>query len=158
MALFDWFSGANPAAAVAEGVVTGIAKSFKDVVYTFRDKLTPEDQMKLDLAVQQAEIDAQRITMESVASARQMQMTNRSIWPGLLSTIVLVGFSGMTAYIIRFGLPALDVQGSEALLMLIGTLNMGVGMVLQFWLGSSSGSQTKDWMLFKSNPVTGGPK
>jgi len=134
MALFDWFTGANPAASVAEGAVTGVLASVDKLIQDFH--LPPEQ--ALVWAQKKAELVEQ-----SADSARRMQMATGSWVPPILATILTVGFFAALLYIIRYGLAPPSESGGEAILLLLGTLTTGFGMVLQFYFGSSSGSADK---------------
>ena len=96
-----------------------------------------------DFAVQmrQLDIDLERIKSENVDSARKMQMATRSYMPAVLAVLITVGYFG-----ILIGLLAgmLKLSNNEALLILIGALSTAWGAVVQFFFGSSSGSQAKD--------------
>lgn len=56
MAFMDWFKGANPAASVAQGAVTGILEGVGSAANSIREaitgKLSADDQSKFDLAWQ----------------------------------------------------------------------------------------------------------
>lgn len=159
MGFWDFLSGSTPAGIISDTGAKVAGTVFDGISSIIRDfKLPPEQQVAFDSKIAELKAQYAMAILQDRNSARQMQIATHSVWPGILSTLVLLGFSAMTAYIIKFGLPALDTQGSEALLMLIGTLNMGVGMVLQFWLGSSSGSQAKDQMIYRSQPISGNGK
>jgi hypothetical protein len=159
MGLFDWFSSVTPGGAAAEvagGVASGLLKGVGDLITVIRNEIPPEKLAEFDIKVAEMRLQALQNTLQDTQSARAMQMATKSFWPGILSFTVIVGFAGMTFYLIRFGMPDLSQAGMEALIMMFGTLNMAVGMVLQFWLGSSQGSQKKDMLLFDSRPAEKG--
>jgi hypothetical protein len=120
-------------------------------------KLSPEQISALKLA----EIDFQKflegnkIKLEEIHagdrnSARDMQATTRSKIPGCLAIIIVAGF-----FAILVGLMSgvLNVADSQALLILLGALSAGFGAVLNFYYGSSAGSQNKDILLAQSGPL-----
>mgnify|MGYP006286438225 CR=1 FL=1 len=86
------------------------------------------------------DIDLERIAAGDRDSARQMQMATKSWLPEILAILVTVGFFGVIAYIIKFGLPE---SGKEALLLLLGSLGTAWTGVMAFYFGSSAGSQKK---------------
>ena len=86
------------------------------------------------------DIDLERIAAGDRDSARQMQMATKSWLPETLAIMVTIGFFGIIAYIIKFGLPE---SGNEAVLLLLGSLGTAWGGVMAFYFGSSAGSQKK---------------
>lgn len=86
------------------------------------------------------DIDLERIAAGDRDSARQMQMSTKSWLPETLAIMVTIGFFGIIAYIIKFGLPE---SGKEAVLLLLGSLGTAWGGVMAFYFGSSAGSQKK---------------
>ena len=86
------------------------------------------------------DIDLERISAGDRDSARQMQIATKSWLPEILAVLVTVGFFGVIAYIIKFGLPE---SGKEALLLLLGSLGTAWTGVMAFYFGSSSGSKQK---------------
>lgn len=111
----------------------------------------PEDMVKLkelelefQAQMEAAGIDLARIDAEDRDSARQRQVQMKDHTPSVLGVIILTGFFGILAYILRFGLP--DV-GGEVLLIMIGALGAMTTQVGNFFFGSSSGSKSKDAMI-----------
>lgn len=154
MGWLDWFSGVTPGGIVGEasaktvgGLFTGIA----DIIKEFH--LSPEQEIKLNLAVEQQRLEYYKAQTSDVQNARQMQATTKSVWPGLLSALMLIGFFAGGSYILLNGIPATDPDGRIILMLFAQTLISGVTLVLGYWLGSSSGSQAKDNLLFRSKPV-----
>ena len=156
MGLLDWFIGANPAAAVAQGVATGVLDGVKGIIREFH--LPPEQQLAAEMKVDELRQQLEQAIMADRQSARQMQMQTKSWVPGALTVLNTAGFFAVCGYMMKYGLPSLGDQGTEALLLMIGALVSGYGLCLQFWLGSSSGSQAKDWMMWKSMPANGEKK
>lgn len=62
--------------------------------------------------------------------------------PIVVSSLVVIGFLGM-AVLLMFR----QVPDSQLAIVVFTTLSTGFGMVLQYWLGSSSGSASKDQVL-----------
>ena len=96
-----------------------------------------------DFAVQmrQLDIDLERIKSENVDSARKMQQATRSYMPAVLAVLITVGYFGILLGLLG---GMLKLSNNEALLILIGALSTAWGAVVQFFFGSSSGSQAKD--------------
>lgn len=95
-----------------------------------------------DLGVKFAEIETQ-----DRSNARQMQISNKSFMPALLSTIVTVGYF---AVLIGMMTKAFSVQDSQALLIMLGSLGTAWGMVMAFWFGTTRQSEDKTLLLAKA--------
>ena len=95
------------------------------------------------------DIDLERIAVDDRKSARDMQKETRDWIPRALAVSVTLGYFSIIAYVLVSGLP---MNGSEVLLMLLGTLSAGWTGVMAFYFGSSSGSQKKDAMIHNSIP------
>ena len=106
------------------------------------DQLAALKKIDADFKVQMKslDIDLERIAAGDRDSARQMQIATKSWLPEILAVLVTVGFFGVIAYIIKFGLPE---SGKEALLLLLGSLGTAWTGVMAFYFGSSSGSKQK---------------
>jgi hypothetical protein len=89
------------------------------------------------------------LSAKNTQGARDMQIATRSHIPGLLAIIITVGYLGI---LVGMMLGYLKVIDNQALLILVGALATGFGTVLNFFLGSSHGSQSKDAMLAQSMP------
>ena len=158
MAWYDWFVGSTPGGVVGEAgakVVGGMFDGIKGIIEEFH--LAPEQEMKLKLALEQQKLEYYQAAVADVQSARQMQMQTRSVWPGIISTIMLIGYFAGGIYILRYGLPETSAEGRDVIMLFVTTLTAGVTLVLGFWLGSSNGSQEKSAMLFRSKPSEPSP-
>jgi hypothetical protein len=93
------------------------------------------------------DIDLERIHAGDRDSARGMQKETRSKIPGTLAILVTLGFFGVLGYLLVAGKPA---QGGDALLVMLGALGTAWGAIVQFYFGSSVGSQNKDAALAKA--------
>ncbi len=60
----------------------------------------------------------------------------------VISLVVVVGFIALLLYVTIHG-----VQDNPTLQSLIGTLGAGFVTVIQYWIGSSSGSKAKDTVI-----------
>jgi len=96
------------------------------------------------------DIDLEALAVDDRKSARAMQTETKDFLPRVLAISVTLGYFGIIAYVLISGLP---LNGSEVLLMLLGTLSAGWTGVMAFYFGSSSGSQKKDAMIHNSNPL-----
>lgn len=117
-------------------------------------KLSPEQISGIKLAeiefqrfLEQNKIDLAKLDTENTKSARDMQIAVRSHTPDFLAFIIVTGFF---AILILMLLGMLNVSDQQALLILLGSLAAGFGAVLNFFFGSSRGSQQKDALLANS--------
>jgi hypothetical protein len=88
------------------------------------------------------EIDVAKLDMDNTKDARDMQKQTRSYFPATLSTFVTAGFFGILVTMLVW-----EYKPTEPLLIMLGALGAAFGAVVNFWLGSSNGSQRKDQML-----------
>lgn len=111
-------------------------------------KATPEQLLALkkaehDFAVKMRELD---IDLERIANADRDSARNREVkakdWtPRVLAALITVGYFGALFYMLRNGLP--QHGGSEAMLVMLGTLGTAWGGVVAYYFGSSAGSKEK---------------
>ena len=99
--------------------------------------------------LEQNKIDLARMDVDNTKSARDMQIATRSRTPDVLAGIIVLGFFGI---LITMMLGLLTVSDQQALLLLLGSLAAAFGAVINFFFGSSHGSQTKDRLLANSTP------
>jgi ABC-type dipeptide/oligopeptide/nickel transport system permease component len=95
------------------------------------------------------EIKKEQLVVQNTQGARDMQSLVRSNIPGTLALVIVSGFF---AILICMMLGLLKVSDQQSLLILLGALSAGFGSVLNFYFGSSHGSQSKDVMLANSQP------
>jgi hypothetical protein len=112
-------------------------------------RATPEQLLALkqaeqDFAVKMREldIDLERIANEDRSSARNREVATRDWTPRVLAGLVTGGYFGVLFYMLRNGLP--QHGGSEAMLVMLGTLGTAWGGVVAYYFGSSAGSKAKD--------------
>lgn len=120
-------------------------------------KLSPDQISAIKLAeidfqkfLKQHEIDLAKLDVDNTRSAREMQMTTRSHTPDVLAGIIVLGFFGI---LITMMMGLLKVSDQQALLILLGALAAAFGAVINFFFGSSHGSQSKDRLLANSTPA-----
>ena len=159
MGFLSFLTGLTPGGVVGEAsakVASGIFDGLGSLIDKFH--LSPEQEIQAKLEIEKQRLEFYKAQTADVSSARQMQMTTRSLWPGILSATIMIGYFCALYELFSTHGPIDPTSGSgTVLLMLIQTLNVAVGMVLQFWLGSSSSSQDKTAMLYNSSPTpTGG--
>lgn len=124
-------------------------------------QLTSEDIAKLQLAEQSLKrleivqkFKFAELEIQDRKSAREMQMTTRSIVPAALSFIVTVGYFGILLSMLRGWI---KVEDSQALLLMLGSLSTAWGMVMSFWFGTTRGSEIKTEMIAQSSPLQNPP-
>ena len=129
------------------------SKTVKDVSEVLNgNKMNPDQITQIKLAEIEFEkfcktnaIDLKRLDMENTKDARDMQKQTRSYFPATLSTFVTAGFFGILVTMLVW-----EYKPTEPLLIMLGALGAAFGAVVNFWLGSSAGSQRKDVMLADS--------
>jgi len=117
-------------------------------------KLSPDQISQLKLAeidfkkfLEQNKIDLAKMDMENTKSARDMQVSTKSSMPAVMSIIITSGFFGILAYMMTdYFVP------SDPLMVMLGSLGTAWIAVVNFWFGSSNGSQAKDRLLANSVP------
>jgi hypothetical protein len=98
----------------------------------------------------QHNLDIERINAADRDSARSMQVQTRSMIPGFLAVLITSGFFGI---LIGMMLGKLNVSDQQSLLILLGALATSWGAVVNFYYGSSHGSQNKDALLANAGPA-----
>jgi len=144
MNFLNWLSGTTPGVAAGQAgaeVVKGLGQTVQSLIEEWH--LPPEKAQDYALKI----LDA---SLADIQAARQMQSTTHSWVPGLLTLLNTLGFFSVMIYGTLHGLPS-----NTEFMMMVGSLVSGYGMALQFWLGSSRSSQTKDWLLWQSTPQNG---
>lgn len=90
--------------------------------------------------MKELDIDLERISAADRDSARQMQRDTKDWVPKVLAVVITLGFFGILVWMLLNGMPK---TGTEALLMLLGSLGTSWNNVVQFYYGSSAGSKAK---------------
>ena len=112
-------------------------------------KMDPSQIMQIKLAeiefekfCKTLEIDVAKLDMDNTKDARDMQKQTRSYFPATLSTFVTAGFFSILVTMLVY-----EYKPTEPLLIMLGALGAAFGADVNFWLGSSAGSQRKDALL-----------
>jgi hypothetical protein len=110
---------------------------------------TPEQLLALkkaeqDFIVQMREldIDLERIGNQDRDSARNREIKLKDATPKVLAAIITVGYFGVLFWMLNHGLPGNG--GSEAMLVMLGTLGTAWGGIVAYYFGSSAGSRDKN--------------
>ena len=111
-------------------------------------KATPEQLLALKKAehdfsvrMRELDIDLERIANADRDSARDREVKTKDWTPRILAGLITVGYFGALFYMLRNGLP--QHGGSEAMLVMLGTLGTAWGGVVAYYFGSSAGSKEK---------------
>ena len=111
-------------------------------------KATPEQLLALKKAehdftvrMRELDIDLERIANADRDSARDREVKTRDWTPRILAGLITVGYFGALFYMLRNGLP--QHGGSEAMLVMLGTLGTAWGGIVAYYFGSSAGSKEK---------------
>lgn len=112
-------------------------------------KMTPEQITNLKLAeidfnkfLEANKIKLAELEVENVKDARDMQKVTRAHTPAVLSYGITIGFFGILGSMLIY-----EYVPTDSLLIMLGALGAAFGGVVNFWLGSSNGSQIKNELL-----------
>ncbi len=115
-------------------------------------RATPEQLLALKKAEQsfavqmrELDIDLERIAVADRDSARNREVKTKDWTPKVLAALITLGYFGALFYMLRNGLP--QHGGSEAMLVMLGTLGTAWGGVVAYYFGSSAGSRAKDELM-----------
>lgn len=155
MGFSDWLFGATPGQQAGQAIKEVVGSVFQGIDSIIDDFVwAPEDKAKFKVAIAEARLKALQMSMENVNNARAMQMTTKSIWPGIMSAFAVGGFFGGFFSLLFFGLPVgVDEMTKTIINMFAGAMIASYKDALNFWLGSTNGSQNKDILLHQSVPA-----
>lgn len=154
MSVFDWFSAASPAGAVAtvgERVVAGVFHGVSEIIRDF--KLPPEQQIAFEQKMEELHTSLQvslaQIAEQDRLSARQREMSLKDTTPSVLAYSVVGGFLSMTCGLIITSLMGYEIAPAAMGLIgtLVGYLSAKSELVLAYYFGSSAGSDRKTDLL-----------
>jgi hypothetical protein len=146
---------AGPYGAIASKILSpilGLKPDAKEDDYSAAlAKATPEQIEAIKKAENDFQVQMKQLEIESVdelekmasadrASARDMQVQTKSCIPGALAISITIGFFILLGGMM-FG--KLHPSDNQALLLLLGSLTMGFGAVINYYFGSSAGSDRK---------------
>lgn len=137
----------------AVGDALGLDKPTEEAISATLQGAGPETLLKLkqadqDFAVKMKDLDIklEDINARDRDSARGMQKETKSKIPGALAAIITLGFFGILVGLMGGWLKTGD---SNELLILLGALATSWGAVVNFYYGSSAGSEAKSVLLAK---------
>lgn len=142
----------GPLAGVAvqalSNAVLGKPDASKDELIQAVQSATPEQlfaikraEQEFTLKMQELEIDLERVSNADRDSARNREVSTKDWTPRILAGLVTAGYFGVLFYMLINGLPAHG--GSEAMLVMLGTLGTAWGGIVAYYFGSSAGSKEK---------------
>lgn len=130
---------------------------------------TPPDQLQAKLAAAESEAAAKWPALAEIVKAQETGKTERFEagvldndnardsnlelikagspiqWaPTVISIIILVGYFAVLYILFSRPFAKLDDNFKDILIFMLGALQVGVGQVINYWLGSSAGSAMKD--------------
>lgn len=138
-------------AVAALGKIFGIdGATTEQVSKVFQDgRMTPEQlsaikalELKYQADEKERGFRYAELEYKNTQDARDMQKQTRSYFPATLSTFVTIGFFSILITMLVW-----EYKPTEPLLIMLGALGAAFGAVVNFWLGSSAGSQRKDALL-----------
>ena len=155
MGFSNWLFGATPGQQAGQAIKQAVESVFEGIDSIIDDfNMAPGDKAKFKLAMAEGRLKATQMTMDNVNSARSMQMSTRSRWPGVMSAFAVGGFFGGFFSLIFVGLPVgVDEMTKTMINMFAGAMIGAYKDALNFWLGSTDQNHTKDQLLYKSTPV-----
>lgn len=133
------------------GKIFGIeAATTAQVSKIFQDgKMTPEQltaikelEMKYQAEEKERGFRYEELIFKNTADARDMQKQTKSFFPATLSIFITSGFFSILITMLVW-----EYKPTEPLLIMLGALGAAFGAVVNFWLGSSNGSQRKSELL-----------
>lgn len=107
-------------------------------------------EIQLKTKAQELGLNFEQIAAGDRKSARDMQISNHSFVPPLLSVMIVVAWSLIQYFLLTH---VIDPSMRELIARVLGTLDGALMLVLSFYFGSSAGSQAKDTMLHQSTPT-----
>lgn len=142
--------GGMAVAAIADAL--GLDDKTESAIKAAIGGATPEQllavkQADQDFALKMQELGFHNVqALESIAakdrdSARQLQAAQRSYIPAVLSIIVVGGY---LVLLVGLMTQRLTVDDSQAMLLMLGALQLGFGTVLAFWFGTTSAALKAD--------------
>lgn len=133
--------------AISEALL-GKPDGTEDELLSAVDRVTPEQLLALkkaehdfEIKMRELDIDIERIANSDRDSARNREIKVKDITPKLLAAGITTGYFGVLFYMLTHGLPT--TGGSEAMLVMLGTLGTAWGGVVAYYFGSSAGSKEK---------------
>lgn len=133
----------------AIGDALGLNNATVEAVTTALKGASPDDLLKLKQADQAFQskmaelgVDLAKLEQADRESARDLVKAGAKT-PGVLSWLVIIGTFVLYGWLVVNGQPS-DKLDDVVLGRILGTLDVAFGVVLNFWLGTSFSSRSKD--------------
>ena len=105
-------------------------------------------EIELKKMEEQLGLNFEELAVKDRASARDMQTATKSFVPPVMAILVTVGFFGILLALM-YG----QVERSNEVMVMLGSLGTAWTGIIAFYFGSSAGSQNKDALLYNSKPT-----
>lgn len=139
-------------AVTAAANALGLSSTTTDALKTALSGMTPEQSLALKAADNDFQVHMQQLGFDHIEKleslnvddrkdARAMQVATKSVVPAMLAGLTTVGFFGILGGMLASWF---KVSESQALLIMLGSLQTGWTMVMAYYFGSSAGSARKD--------------
>ncbi len=130
----------------------GLADKTTDAIKQAISGATPEQMLALKEADQGFAVQMQALGFQNIkdletiaandrASARAMQMENKSRMPAAITSGILTSF--VVVAVVLFFVP-IPTENRDQIIFMLGQLSGFSGSAIAFWLGTTRGSQAKD--------------
>ena len=139
----------------------GLTEKTTDALKNALSGATPEQLLALKQADQAFAVQMQQagfanieklaaLSVDNTKDARAMQVATRSRVPAVLAVLITLGFFGV---LIGMMTDMLKAGENQALLIMLGALGAAWGAVVNYFFGSSAGSQAKTELLARAEPI-----
>jgi hypothetical protein len=108
-------------------------------------------EQEFELKLEELGVEKERIAMADRASAREMAKVNM-VPQMVLSGVFVVGYFSIF-WLLLYENIELNIRQATMVNVLMGVLTAGVIKIMDFWFGSTAGSQAKSVMLANSKPA-----
>ena len=102
-------------------------------------------EIELQKQAQELGLDFAKLVVDDRDSARKMESATHSWVPAFLAVFVTLGFFGILVALM-YG----QVQKTDEILVMLGSLGTAWSGIVAFYFGSSAGSQNKDALLYQA--------
>jgi len=99
---------------------------------------------ELEIKMEELEIKREQLSFDDTSNARAMQKENKSFFPAILCSVLVVGFFITLYCLMQFEIPD---SNKAVVYTMIGTLGTLCIASVQFWVGTTKGSSDKNNML-----------
>lgn len=106
-------------------------------------------EIALQAKMQELDISEEQLYAGDRDSARSMQISTQSLWPGILSSITTLAVLG----VIAARMSGMSLPQDPTTVQLIGSLTTGWGLCLSYWFGTTRNSARKTELLASAEPI-----